>query len=121
MVTNRLMGIEILRNCPHPCAVTDVLIEVMINVRVDMLSGVLLGHGVDMLSDMGIIVMMPNPAIALEFTVLVSYTVEGILADLLTDSLVVPIIVVVAVMLRGEDTGEGGGGGAVTVSELYQV
>ena len=70
MVTNRLIWSAILSSCPHPCVVTEVLTEVTIDVVVGiMLSGVVLGIGVDMLSDIEIIVMMPNPAITLEFTV----------------------------------------------------
>ena len=46
------------------------LTEATIDVVVDiMVSIVVIGNGVDMLSDIEIIVMMPNPAITLEFTV----------------------------------------------------
>ena len=55
MVTNTLMWRAVFRSFSPPCVVTDVLADLMI------------GAGVDMLSDIEIIVMA-TPAINLEFS-----------------------------------------------------
>ena len=69
MVTNTLIWRAVFRSFSHPCVVIDVLADPMI------------GAGVDMLSDIEIIVMA-TPAITLELMVGVAYA-GGVLTNLL--------------------------------------
>ena len=84
MVINRLMWRPIFISFSHPGEVTDGLTDVIIDV------------GVDMLTDMGIIVM-GSPTISLKFLVRVSYALD-MLADLLMNLLSMLIIDVVTVI-----------------------
>ena len=84
MVTNKLMWRAIASSFSHPCEMTDVMVNPMIGVGVDMLPEVMLGVNVDMLSGMEIIVMV-NPEITLEFVVSVACVV-GVLTVLIIDS-----------------------------------
>ena len=73
MVTNKLMWSAIISSLSHPCEVSDVLSDVMLDVGVGMLSGIE-------------IIVMVAAGITLEFMVGVTYA---------EDSLDVPIIVIV--------------------------
>ena len=87
MVINRLMWIAIFSSTPQPCAVSDVLTDVMIGVGVGMVRTIMCG--VDMLHGVGIVVVTA-PVITLEFVVGVTYAV-----DMLVGLLVATIIDVV--------------------------
>ena len=78
MVINKLMWRPIFIILLYPCEVTDGLTDAIIDV------------GVDMLTDMGIIVML-TPTIPLEFSVAVACVVD-VLTDLLTNLVSVLII-----------------------------
>ena len=66
MMINRLMWIAIFSIISHPLEVSDVLTGVILGDGVDMMTAVILD--VDMLSGMEIVVMA-TPAITLEFVV----------------------------------------------------
>ena len=78
MVTNTLMWSATFRSFSHSCVMNDVLADLM------------LGAGVDMLSDIGIIVMA-IPSITLELEFMVGVVVD-VRADLLSDLLTVRVI-----------------------------
>ena len=84
MTINKLMWIAIFSIIPHPLEVSDVLTGIILSGGVDMMIAVILD--VDMLSDMEVVVMA-TPAITLEFVVGLTYA-----EDLPTDLLAVIII-----------------------------
>ena len=77
MITNKLMWSAIFTSFSHPCVMPGVLADVMLDI------------GIDMLPDMGIIVM-DTPVITLEFVVRVSYAGD-VLADL-PDAAIIDVV-----------------------------
>ena len=73
MVSNRLIWTAIFISISSCCDVMDALTDVMLGDGVDMMSAVI--PDVDMLSDMGIVVMI-TPEITLDFVLGIVYAVD---------------------------------------------
>ena len=93
MVTNTLTWRAVFRSFSPPSVVTDVLTDLMI------------GAGVDMLSEIEIIVMT-TPAINLELMVGVAYAV-GVLTNLLLYVLIIESVTVLDVDMLADENANG--------------